>query len=341
MEPAEESLDNNHEEIINPDKGLIIYSPKYTVADAPKNLWLKSAMSLLLYLVAGYFFFPDYKILLLITAVVMIHELGHFIAMKVFGYNDVGIFFIPLLGAYVSGAKREVSQLQSAIILLAGPLPGIIIGIIFLLLNQANPGLNIAGIPFLQVGLIFMILNLLNLLPVYPLDGGQLLNRVFLDEESTWSKIFVFISAALMCCIVWGIYNRFHNATIFILLIFPVNMLVSRWGENKLAAAEKKIEEENINTNIDYDELPDEDYWKIRNIIIKTLPQFKDVLEAPPFEYTDKEDKIMATVQSLLHRHLLQDVSVAGKIFILLIWVAALASPWIMNMQVLNNIGFR
>jgi stage IV sporulation protein FB len=341
MEPAEESLDNSHEEIINPDKGLIIYPPKYTVADAPKNLWLKSAMSLLLYLVAGYFFFPDYKILLLITAVVMIHELGHFIAMKVFGYNDVGIFFIPLLGAYVSGAKREVSQLQSAIILLAGPLPGIIIGIVFLLLSKNNPGLNIAGISFLQVGLIFMILNLLNLLPVYPLDGGQLLNRVFLDEESTWSKIFVFISAALMCCIVWGIYSRFHNATIFILLIFPINMLVSRWGENKLAAAEKKIEGENINTNIDYDELPDEDYWKIRNIIIQTLPQFKEVQEAPPFDYNDKEDKIMATVQSLLHRHLLQDVSVAGKILILLIWVAALASPWIMNMQVLNNIGFR
>ena len=70
----------------------------------------------------------------------MIHELGHFFAMKYFHYKDLGIFFIPLLGAYVSGSKREVSQKQSAIILLAGPLPGIIIGIALYLIDQNGPG---------------------------------------------------------------------------------------------------------------------------------------------------------------------------------------------------------
>jgi hypothetical protein len=69
--------------------------------------------------------------LLLITAIVGFHEMGHFIAMKAFRYKDLGIFFIPLLGAYVSGSKREVSQKESAIILLAGPLPGIVLGAVF------------------------------------------------------------------------------------------------------------------------------------------------------------------------------------------------------------------
>ena len=41
----------------------------------------------------------------------------------------------------------------------------------------------------------------------------------------------------------------------------------------------------------------------------------------------------MAMIQSLLHRHLIQDVSVAGKIFIFLIWAAAIASPWLLNMD--------
>jgi hypothetical protein len=39
--------------------------------------------------------------------VVLIHELGHFLAMKYFGYKDLGMFFIPLLGAYVSGTKKK------------------------------------------------------------------------------------------------------------------------------------------------------------------------------------------------------------------------------------------
>ncbi|HRF20274.1 MAG TPA: hypothetical protein PK977_18980, partial [Chitinophagaceae bacterium] len=93
--------------------------------------------------------------------------------------NELGIFFIPLLGAYVSGSKREVSQMQSAVILLAGPLPGIVIGTIMYLLAQTGQGYNFLDIGLERTGLLFIILNLINLFPVYPLDGGQLLNRVF------------------------------------------------------------------------------------------------------------------------------------------------------------------
>src|SRR6267154_5633785 len=113
----------------------VVYPAKFQKPEQSANIWLRSFFSLALYLVLGYYIFHSYKILLLITAIVMFHELGHFFAMKYFRYSDLGIFFIPLLGAYVSGSKREVSQKQSAIILLAGPLPGIILGIILYLLD--------------------------------------------------------------------------------------------------------------------------------------------------------------------------------------------------------------
>src|SRR5437868_13272177 len=105
----------------------VIYPPKYKKESNNGSVWLRSMSSLALYLALGYYIFKKWEILLLITAVVVIHEMGHFIAMKIFRYKDLGIFFIPLLGAYVSGTKREVSQKESAIILLAGPLPGILI----------------------------------------------------------------------------------------------------------------------------------------------------------------------------------------------------------------------
>jgi Zn-dependent protease len=266
----------------------------------------------------------------------MLHELGHFFAMKYFHYSDLGIFFIPLLGAYVSGSKREVSQKQSAIILLAGPLPGIILGIIFYLLDESSSGgLYFLEISFSRIAILMIILNLINLFPVYPLDGGQLLNRVFLDEESFWSKLFVFLSAAVMCW--FAIRLPFYA-----LLIFPALMLLRLFSDTKMNTVEKKIEAEGLNTDLPYEKLPDADYWKIRNILIAEHPAFRDIAMAPPYEYSSKEEKIMTAIQNLLHRHLIQDVSIAGKIFILVIWIAAIISPWLINMDMsfFHRFGF-
>ncbi len=317
-----------------PDQA-IVYTPKYEKKEEPGNVWLKSIISLALYLVLGYWLFGTWHYLLLITAIVVIHEMGHFIAMKFYRYSELGIFFIPLLGAYVSGSKREVSQKESAVILLAGPLPGIIIGIIFHLFFLQNPFQDLAGIPFERIASLFIFLNLINLLPIYPLDGGQLLNRVFLDEESWMSKIFVFLSAALMVWFAWKLQ-------FWVLLIFPAMMLLRLQTDSKFNAVEKRIADEGINADVSYENLSDEDYWKIRNILIQEHPAFRDINLAPPYEYSPKEEKVMTTIQSLLHRHLIQDVSLVGKLLILLICLAAFAAPWFLdvNMDFFRRLGF-
>lgn len=328
MSAFDEPLQEMNLEVTAADtEETIIYPPKYRKQSQPQNVWMKSVVSLALYLALGYYIFKQWEILLLITAIVMIHELGHFFAMKFFKYNDLGIFFIPLLGAYVSGSKREVSQKQSAVILLAGPLPGIIIGIILYLLDQNGSGYFFLEISLSSIAFLFIILNLINLFPIYPLDGGQLLNRVFLDEESKWSKFFIFLSIAILCWIAIAI-------PFYVLLIFPAMMLLRMFGEKNISSIEKRIEEEGINTDLEYEDLPDSDYWKIRNILIEEHSSFKDVQTAPPFEYDEKEEKIMTTVQNLLHRHLIQDMSVAGKILIFLIWIAAIASPWLIKIDI-------
>ena len=327
MDNFEEPLSEMNNEDITPSmEEAVVYPPKYQKPDQPSNVWLKSITSLALYLALGYYLFKRWEILLLITAIVMIHELGHFFAMKYYRYNDLGIFFIPLLGAYVSGTKREVSQKQSAVILLAGPLPGIIIGSVFYLLDQHSSGYYLFNIPYSRIGLLFIILNLINLFPVYPLDGGQLLNRVFLDEESMLSKTFIFLSIGFMCW--FAIQMPFYP-----LLIFPAMMLLRMIGEKKINTVEKRIEAEGINTDLEYEDLPDKDYWRIRNILIEEYLSYKDVAQSPPFEYDMKEERIMTTIKNLLHRNLIQDVSVAGKIFIFLIWAAGIASPWLINMD--------
>jgi Zn-dependent protease len=313
----------------------VTYPPKYQKQDKRSNIWLRSIISLALYLILGYYFFPSYKILLLITAIVMFHELGHFFAMKYYKYNDLGIFFIPLLGAYVSGSKREVSQLQSAVILLAGPLPGILLGIFLFVLDQRNPDLQFLEISFSRIALLLIILNLINLLPIYPLDGGQLLNRVFLDEESFWSKAFIFLSSIAMCWFAWQL--KFYA-----LLIFPAMMLLRLIGDKKYDHVEKKLEEKGINTDVAYEDLPDGDYWRIRDVLATEHPGFRDLTAGPPYDYSVREEKVMLTIQNLLHRHLIQDISLAGKLFILVICAAAFAAPWLldMDMSFFSRFGF-
>src|SRR6478672_11354498 len=148
-----------------------VYPPKPALENKKGNVWVRSITSLALYLLIGYYFFSaNWALLLILTAIVVFHELGHFLAMKAFHYKELGIFFIPLLGAYASGTKREVSQKQSAVILLAGPLPGIIIGIFLFVLSQ-NHSSEMAYEDYTLLGktatwLIF--LNVLNLLPIYP-----------------------------------------------------------------------------------------------------------------------------------------------------------------------------
>jgi len=115
----------------NNENPVEIPKPELEEPKSSRYVWLKSLGSLGFFLVIGYFFFRRYTgdsnsaiaLVIVLTVVVVFHELGHFVAMKIYKYRELGMFFIPLLGAYVSGKKQEVSQKQSAIILLAGPVP--------------------------------------------------------------------------------------------------------------------------------------------------------------------------------------------------------------------------
>ena len=289
------------------------------------NVLLKSLGSLALFIVIGFFFFKqNWTLVLVLTAVVIFHEMGHFLAMKIYNYQDLGIFFIPLMGAYVSGKKQEVSQTQSAVILLAGPVPGIITGLILHFISVYT------GIGFIeQVAWILIFLNIFNLLPVYPLDGGQLLHRLFLDDNNILGKIFVIISAGLMCWI------AFHSG-LYPLLIFPFMMISRMIGDIQHEHIVKKIEAEGIDLMKTYEELSAEEYWKIRNVIIKHYSQLKEVNPSPPYEISPKEDQVITLIQGLLQRSLIQDLSWKGKFIILLVWIGCFAAPFFIK----NPFGF-
>jgi stage IV sporulation protein FB len=321
------NAENNSDEFL---QNTFLYPPKPEPENKKGNVWVRSFISLALYLLIGYYFFSaNWILLLILTAIVIFHEFGHFLAMKMYHYKELGIFFIPLLGAYASGTKREISQKQSAIILLAGPLPGIIVGIVLFLVTKDR----ITDIPYQSFSLLrntamlLIFLNVLNLLPIYPLDGGQLLNRLFLDESRIIGKIFVILSALALGY--FAITIQFYP-----LLVFPAMMLFRLRTDSKFDELTRKVEESGINLEKTYEEISDEDYWKIRNILIENnYATVRNLNPAPPYEYSPNEDKVVSAIENLLQRTIVQDLSWAGKLLIILIWAGSFAAPFLLNMD--------
>lgn len=299
------------------------YPPKFQPddrSDTQSRIGYRSILSLVLYFGVGYLLLRQIELLVVIIAIIALHEMGHFLAMKHYDYSDVSFFFIPFFGAFVSGKKREISQKQSAAILFAGPLPGILIGMALLVVDNLTGGMHWGQLSLRFVALLFILLNSGNLLPVYPLDGGQLLNRVYLDEEGWLSNLFLLVSSAF---VIWlAVRTR-----IYLLLLLPAWLLVRFYANRQYLILEKKITALGINLDISYEDLPDEDYWKIRKVLIENKASFLGVDGGPPYIYDEKEEKISAEVETMLQRNLVQDITILEKLVLAVCWIAALVVP--------------
>jgi hypothetical protein len=124
---------------------------------------------------------------LLLAAVLLFHEFGHWVAMRLSGQQDVRIFFIPLFGAVTTARSLPTTAGARAAIALAGPVPGIVLGIVLLKLFH-QPGLGRGA------AVILLYLNVLNLLPIGFLDGGRVVSSLFLARRPALEGAFSVIS---------------------------------------------------------------------------------------------------------------------------------------------------
>ena len=116
--------ENNEMEVV------LEFPPKPEDVQKQKSL-RSSLISLVLFVLFFYFVFDsNVTYIFYVVVVLLIHELGHFLAMKHYDYQNLNIFFIPLIGAAASGQKSQISQKEEVIVLLAGPIPGIVLGTI-------------------------------------------------------------------------------------------------------------------------------------------------------------------------------------------------------------------
>jgi Zn-dependent protease len=129
--------------------------------------------------------------LAILVAVLLFHELGHYAGMRIFGYRDVRMFFIPFLGAAVSGRRESAPAWKEAVVLLLGPIPGILLGILFVVWNLRSPD------PLKKDAMItLLVVNGFNLLPLGGLDGAKLFQRVVFSRNRFLELGFLAVAAA-------------------------------------------------------------------------------------------------------------------------------------------------
>src|SRR5438132_13257007 len=128
--------------------------------------------------------------LAIVVAVLLFHELGHYAGMRLFGYRDVRMFFIPFLGAAVSGRRESAPAWKEAVVLLLGPIPGTLLGIVFFVWNLRSPD------PVKKDAMItLLVVNGFNLLPLGGLDGAKLFHRVVFSRNRSLELGFLAVAA--------------------------------------------------------------------------------------------------------------------------------------------------
>ncbi|UTF60465.1 metalloprotease [Gilvimarinus sp. DA14] len=167
---------------------------------------------------AGWAWLFNLEVAICIIAALFIHEFGHVMAMRQCGLKVKGIYLIPFLGG-AAVSEQAKTRWQDYKISMAGPIvggAGAVAGWLAWLLT-GNQTLAI----FAAVSLL---LNIFNLLPIVPLDGGQAIKAIAYSKPGKLGHI---IMLALSAVLVAGAAAFGFTLLVFFGILGAVDLLAS------------------------------------------------------------------------------------------------------------------
>ncbi|HEY0230706.1 MAG TPA: site-2 protease family protein [Dokdonella sp.] len=177
---------------VSPERQAILFNHwAWTQEQAPRLRvqWAFFAMAALAFVLLGAAFW-SVATALAIFLVLIVHEAGHYAAMRIAGYRNLSIRMIPLIGGVTTGSEQHPSALRRAWISLMGPLPGIVIGWLLLAFRHLDASGSVA-----LLATSFLVINGFNLLPLPPLDGGRFLLAIV---PPRYARIAAFVEGGLL-----------------------------------------------------------------------------------------------------------------------------------------------
>lgn len=155
-----------------------------------------------------------------LVVLLFIHEMGHAIVMRLKGIPVGGMIFIPLLGAAVFMRRMPSNARDEAEVGIAGPVAGALAALACLLI--AHQMFESTGLPGIWAPLAYFgcFLNLFNLIPLTPFDGGRVLAAI---DRRIWIIGFVVLIAI-------QIWQWLMHSTSIWLLLFIIIAATDFWA---------------------------------------------------------------------------------------------------------------
>ena len=147
--------------------GLLIWKAKFIFVFVFKLKFFTVIFSMLIS-IGAYALLWTWKFALGFVLLLLIHELGHVLAAKLQGLPVSAPMFIPFLGAMITMKKMPESAWKEAQVALGGPIIGSLGCVACWGIGEA-----LDSELFIALAFFGFFLNLFNLLPVVPLDGGR------------------------------------------------------------------------------------------------------------------------------------------------------------------------
>ncbi len=128
---------------------------------------------------AAYSWLFSFQFALALLACLIFHEYGHVKAMKYFGMKTKGIYLVPFFGGLALSDEKINTRWQDVVISIMGPMFGFVLSLILVLIYWMTGEIFFAGLAVFNA-----FLNLFNLLPILPLDGGHVLKSISFSMNS-------------------------------------------------------------------------------------------------------------------------------------------------------------
>ncbi len=154
--------------------------------------------------VAAYSLFWGWEFAAGFVVLLFLHEMGHVIALRREGIKASTPMFIPFLGAAIFSKSLGDNALAEARVGLAGPILGSLAAA-----AVAVVGAFTGSSFLLALAYVGFLINLFNLLPVVPLDGGRAMAAMapwmwFIGFGGLVAMVFVFPNPILLIIILFG-----------------------------------------------------------------------------------------------------------------------------------------
>lgn len=138
------------------------------LADIANHGLLLSALALV-----SFWYLLGWKLGLLLTVVIVLHEAGHAAAMLMVGVGVRGIYLIPFFGGAAVPRTTYRTEGRLGFVALMGPGLSLIPTLALFAMYRATGEAQLR-----EAVEMFAVINAANLLPIYPLDGGMILNAL-------------------------------------------------------------------------------------------------------------------------------------------------------------------